>query len=120
MTPATPLSARLRLVALCAHVVLLLALPFAGRWLGALLALPLLAPLRGLWRGVPYTYAWSTMLLVFYVGAFLMEASTHAERRPLALGLALVAAIEFVALLLFVRFRAVEARNGVGVDAPSL
>jgi uncharacterized membrane protein len=104
------LSARLRVVVLAAHAVLLVALPLAGGGLGALLALPLLAPARGLWRAQPYTYAWASMLIVFYLGAFLMEASTHAERRPVALALAFVAAAEFVGLLLFVRFRSVEAR----------
>ena len=44
-------------------------------------------------------------------GAFLMEASTHAVRRPLALALAVVAAAEFIALLLYVRARSVEARR---------
>ena len=111
--PASPLlSARLRIAVLAAHGLLLLALPAAGGWLGALLALPLLAPLRGLWLGRPYTYAWCSMLLVFYVGAFLMEASANPARRPLALGLAVIAAVEFCVLMLFVRARAVEQKRG--------
>ena len=111
MTEIPTLSARIRVAVLVAHAVLVVALPLAGGGPGALLALPLLAPAPGLWRAQPYTYAWASMLVVFYVGAFLMEASTHAERRPVALALAFVAAFEFVALLLFVRFRAVEARR---------
>ena len=111
MTDATPLSARLRAAALACHAVLLLALPAFAGVTGGLFALPLLAPARGLWLGRPYTYAWCSMLVLFYLGAFLMEASTHATRRPLALALAAVAAAEFVALLLYVRARSVEARR---------
>jgi uncharacterized membrane protein len=119
MPGSTPLSARLRVIVLATHALLLLALPLAAGGAGVLLALPLLAPARGLWRAQPYTYAWASMLVVFYVGAFLMEASMDAARRPVALALAVIAAVEFMALMLFVRFRAVEARrefNGVRVD----
>jgi len=106
------LSARLRIAALASHGLLLLALPAAAGLTGAVLALPLLLPLRGLWLGRPYTYAWASMLVVFYAGAFLMEASVHSERRPLALGLAVIAAAEFCALLLYVRARTVEQKRG--------
>jgi len=106
------LSARLRIAVLASHGLLLLALPAAAGLSGTLFALPLLAPLRGLWLGRPYTYAWCSMLVVLYVGAFLMEATTHTDRRPLALALAVVAAAEFCALLLFVRARAVEQKRG--------
>ncbi|MGQ0585599.1 MAG: DUF2069 domain-containing protein [Gammaproteobacteria bacterium] len=109
MTAVPMLSARLRIATLVAHAMLLIALPAVAGFTGALLALPLLAPARGLWLGRPYTYAWSSMLIVFYVGAFLMEASTHAERRPVALALAVVGALEFIALLLYVRARSIEA-----------
>jgi uncharacterized membrane protein len=111
MTASPLLSARLRVAVLACHGLLLLALPAAGGWLGALLALPLLGPLRGLWLGRPYTHAWSSMLLVLYIGAFLMEASAQPERRTPALGLAVIAAAEFCALVLFVRARAVERRR---------
>lgn len=111
MPERPPLSTRLRVVVLVAHAAQLITLPLAGGRLGALLALPLLGPAPGLWRAQPYTYAWASMLIMFYLGAFLMEASTHAERRPVALALAFVAAAEFIALLLFVRFRSVEERR---------
>jgi len=111
MTERPPLSARLRAAVLAAHAALLLGLPVAGGLTGAVLALPLLLPARGLWRAQPYTYAWCSMLVVFYIGAFLMEASANAARRPAALVLAVVAAAEFCALLLYVRARAVEARR---------
>lgn len=104
-------SARARIAALLLHALIVIALPVSGGVLGALAAVPLLAPVRGLWRGRPYTYAWASLLVVFYAGAFLMEAYTHHARSGAALGLAALAAAEFCALLLFVRLRAVEARR---------
>ncbi len=117
MTDAVPLSARLRAAVLACHALLLAALPVAAGLAGGLLALPLLAPARGLWLGRPYTYAWCSLLVLFYVGAFLMEASTHAARRPLALALAGVATLEFCALLLYVRARSVEATRNPSATA---
>jgi uncharacterized membrane protein len=115
MPDATLLSARLRVAVLAAHAALFTALLAAGLLAGSgavvALALPLLLPLRGLWLGRPYTYAWSSMLLVFYLGALLLEATANPARRPLALALAVIAAIEFCALMLYVRARAVEARR---------
>lgn len=115
MTAALLLSTRLRLVVLVAHAVLIGALvaawPLGGSAAGPLLALPLLLPLRGLWLGRPYTYAWGSMLLVFYVALLLAEATANPARRPFVLALAVIAAIEFCALLLYVRARSVEARR---------
>lgn len=96
---------------LIAHATLLLGLPLAAGAVGVVLALPLLAPLRGLWRGAPYTYAWCSLLLVFYVGGLLMEAVSTRAVVPMLLASA--AAIEFCALLLFVRFTAAERRAGI-------
>lgn len=93
------------------HLALVVALPFVAGLPGVLLALPLLAPLPGLWRRRPYTYAWCSLLLAFYVGAFLMEAWAQPPRAPVAIALALLAAAEFCALLLYVRFRAVDQRR---------
>lgn len=110
MTPVATLVARLRVVSLACHALLLAGLPLAAGVTGGLLALPLLAPVRGLWLGRAYTYAWCSMLIVFYTGAFLMEASFQPARRPLALLFALVAAVEFCALVLFVRVDAASRR----------
>jgi uncharacterized membrane protein len=104
MTPRQPLSAYLRIVVLMCHGVLIVGLPLAARLAGVLFALPLLAPAPGLWRGRPYTYAWASMLVVFYVAGLLVVG------RPLTLALACVAALEFCALVLYVRARSVEAR----------
>jgi len=100
-----------RRLALAAHLGLMAALPAAAGAAGAVLALPLLAPLPGLWRGRPYTHAWASMLVLFYVGGFLMEAWARPHRAALSIALAALAAGEFCALLLYVRFRAAEARR---------
>ncbi|MGH8481574.1 MAG: DUF2069 domain-containing protein [Nevskiaceae bacterium] len=105
MTERPPLSARLRVAVLAAHAALLAGVPLAGGLTGAVLALPLLAPLPGLWRGRPYTYAWASMLVVFYIAGLLVA------RSPLTLALAGIGALEFLALVLFVRARSVEAQR---------
>ena len=104
------LSAAARLVVLAAHAALLVGLPVSAGTLGAALMLPLLAPLPGLWRGMSYTYAWCSLLLSFYAGGLLMEAVSG--RSALLTGLASAAAIEFCALLLYVRFKSAERRAG--------
>lgn len=78
---------------------------------GWLLALPLLLPLPGLWRRKPYTHAWCSMLIVFYAGGLLAEAWANPETAARAFALASLAAAEFVALVLFVRFAAVDRRR---------
>ena len=111
MTSAPLLSAHLRVVVLLCHGVVLAGLPLAAGVPGVLLSLPLLAPLRGLWTGHAYTFAWCSMLLVFYVGACLMEATARPDHRAAALALASVSALEFCALMLYVRARSVEKRR---------
>lgn len=102
-------SGGMRGLVLATHAAVLIGLPVVAGFFGVLLALPLLLPLRGLWRGDSYTYAWSSLLLSFYVGGLLMEALTGES--PLLSGLAAAAAIEFCALLLYVRFSAAERRT---------
>jgi uncharacterized membrane protein len=98
-------------IALACHVALAIALAVLAKFPGWLLALPLLLPLPGLWRGKAYTYAWCSMLIVFYAGGFLMEAWANPETSRMAIPLAIVAAVEFCALVLYVRFAAVDARR---------
>lgn len=93
------------------HLGLLVALPAIAQLPGALYALPLLLPLPGLWRGRPYTYAWSSMLIVFYVAGLLVAAKSGGGAQWLAP--ATLAAVEFCALVLYVRFNRVdELRRG--------
>lgn len=88
-----------------------IALPLLAGRLGVALAVPLLLPLHGLWTGRPYTYAWTSLLVTVYLGGFLMEAYSHRPPLTAAIALALAGAIEFCALLLYVRFRAVDQRR---------
>ena len=99
-----------RWIALAAHVLLLIGLPVAGGVAGMVLALPLLAPLPGLWRGRPYTFAWCSLVVVFYVGGLLAEGYATPSHRVWMFLLALAGAIEFVALLLYVRVSAALRR----------
>ena len=108
------LSAWPRRIVLAAHATLVAALPVLAGRLGAVLALPLLLPLPGLWQGRPYTYAWTSLLITVYLGGFLMEAYSHRPPLTLAIALAVVGAVEFCALLFYVRFRAAEQRRGIG------
>jgi uncharacterized membrane protein len=105
-------------VAVASHVALAIALAVIAKFPGWLLALPLLLPLPGLWRGKAYTYKWSSMLIVFYVGGLLAEAKANPASGPLALTLASVAALEFLALVAYVRFAAVDRLNSLNRDAP--
>lgn len=105
-----------RVLSLAAHAGIMTALPLVAGLPGLLLALPLLLPVAGLWRGRPYTYAWCSLLLIFYVGGFLMEAWAQPPRATVAFGLAALAGVEFCALMLYVRFRAVEQRRAGAVS----
>ena len=101
----------MRSVVLVAHVSLIALLAaLSGASVGLLLIVPLLAPLRGLWRGERYTYAWSSMLIVFYCAGFLAEAYMRRSMMWPLRAAAIVAALEFVSLILFVRLQAREAR----------
>ena len=104
-------SRHLRYAVLALHTLLLAGLPLTAGTLGAVLALPLLLPLPGLWRGTPYVYAGFSLLLAFYVGGLLMEA-VATRSAPMTL-LAASTAFEFCALLLFVRMAAQERRAGL-------
>lgn len=92
-------------------MALTVALAVVAKFPGWLLAVPLLLPLPGLWRARPYTHAWCSMLIVFYVGGLLAEAWANPESATRAFALALLAAAEFIALVLFVRFAAVDRRR---------
>lgn len=104
-------SAPWRWLVLVLHAVQLVGIPAWLGWQRAWLVLPLLAPLPGLWRGRPYTYAWASLLQVFYAGLLLVEAIGGSW---MAVSLAGAAALEFCALLLFVRVHAAERRNAAG------
>ncbi|HZP13302.1 MAG TPA: DUF2069 domain-containing protein [Nevskiaceae bacterium] len=103
-------SGSLRIATLIAHVALIALLVAMTRAsIGLLLIVPLLAPARGLWRGERYTYAWVSMLIVFYCAGLLAETYMRPTMVWLLRAAAVVAAIEFVSAVLFVRLRSREA-----------
>ncbi len=98
-----------RLAALALHLLLMAGLLIWCGWLpGALLCLPLLAPLPGLLRRRTYTAAWASMLLVFYVAGLMAEGVAVPGRRAIGTALSVIAALDFVAVVLFVRLSARE------------
>jgi uncharacterized membrane protein len=104
------LSARARVVALGSGAALVLGfVAWAGPLYGLVLSLPLLLVLRGLWRAQLYTAKWGSLLLVFYTALLMAEAYAIRSRHWIALGLSAIAAIQFVALNLYVRWSAREA-----------
>lgn len=75
-----------------------------GGSLLALKVLPLLAPLFGVLRGKPYTYQWSSMLILAYFTEGVVRAwSDRGLSAQLALAQALLALVFFVAAIAYVR-----------------
>ncbi|HWU68712.1 MAG TPA: DUF2069 domain-containing protein [Stenotrophobium sp.] len=103
------ISPRLRMAALLFHLLLIAVLALDSGWSVRLLqVLPLLLPLPGLLRGRVYTFKWATMLLTFYVAGWLAAGTMQPAQKWLCFGIAALAALDFVALNLFVRFQARE------------
>jgi uncharacterized membrane protein len=113
-------TAVLRVVVLITHGLLILAFPVWLGATGALLALPLVLAMPGLWRRRAYTYAWSSLLVLLYLGGLLMEAFASPANKYPALILAGVVVVEFCALVLYVRLHAAEQRaHATAVSSPS-
>lgn len=96
----------LRAAALLSWLALVLTLLFWYRdkpWLAVALALPLAFPLPGLWRGRRYTYAWCSLLVLFYLGFGIVEAVATPATRAVAYVELAAAATLFVCALLYVR-----------------
>lgn len=101
----TTTSRYLRGLALAADVCLIATLAIwyaATPWLAAVLVLPLLLPLPGLWRGRAYTYAWTSLLVLVYL-TFLIAEFWVGPGRQFAGPALFSAATLFVACLLFVK-----------------
>jgi uncharacterized membrane protein len=104
-----PLSFYARAVAIASHLLLIaLMLIGSGGGRGALLIVPLLLPVAGILRGRAYTYSWACMLVVFYAAGYLASGYAQPTQQLSAFGLASVAAVDFVALVLYVRLLARE------------
>jgi len=76
-----------------------------------LLIVPLLAPLHGLARGRRYTYAWSTLLVIGYIGLGLMEVVANPHARAWPALTVFVAFALFLTLVLFLRLTRPPARS---------
>lgn len=112
MTMNRPMSVYAWAVALGCHFLLANGLwIWAGLLPGLLVVLPLALGLPGLLRRQRYTAGWLTLLLSGYIAALMSEAASVPSRYGIALGFSTLAAVEFVALVLFVRWSARE--NGV-------
>lgn len=109
-----PLSLYARVTALVMHLALIVALIWGSQSsLGLIGAFGLFLPLPGLLRGRERTHAWASMLLSFYCAALLSNAYTEPVHRGFSITLATLAAVEFSALVLYVRLRARELTGGL-------
>lgn len=91
------------------HLALIAVIALRSGWdVPIILVLPLLFPLPGLLRGRDYTFAWATMLLVFYVGGYLAAGHANPADKWACFGVAALAALEFVSLSIYVKARSKE------------
>lgn len=82
-----------------------------GWMIGGLLCVPLLFAGPGLWQGRGYTFAWVSLLSLFYIALGLTEAFSSPAVRGLATAHVLAAGGLFMACILTNRLRAVERRQ---------
>lgn len=98
-----------RRVTVVSHLLLIAVIAMRAGWgVPMLLVLPLLFPLPGILRGRDYTFAWATMLLVFYVGGYLAAGHANPAEKWACFGVAALAALEFVSLSVYVKARSRE------------
>lgn len=100
--------ARLLVLALLAVMIGLLIVwqhpQLASRQFAALLWIaPLLLPAPGLVRGKRYTYAWSTLIAIGYIGLALTEVIAGTPARAVAAAMLFTAFALFIALVLYLR-----------------
>lgn len=77
--------------------------------IGLVLAVALAVPMPGIALGRTYTCAWASMLVTFFVGGYLAAGYARPDSQVSAFVVATIAALDFVSLVLFVRFRGREA-----------
>ncbi|BAL25768.1 DUF2069 domain-containing protein [Azoarcus sp. KH32C] len=103
------LAAGILLVSLIALCVLweawLAPLRPGGSWM-TLKALPLMGALFGVLKGRRYTYQWLSMLVLLYLVEGVVRATDAGLTGALAIGEAVIAALLFVAALLYARVTA--------------
>ena len=107
-------SRRLTLISYIALVVVLLTwygLVYPAPLLLILLLFPLLFPLRGLLKGNPYTYAWSSFLILLYFIHGVVEAYANPPVRMLALLEVLFSVTFYTGAVLYARLRGRELKQ---------
>ena len=80
-----------------------------GSWL-ILKALPLLLPMRGIWKGNFYTMQWASMLILIYITEGLVRITESGWNFYLAILETLLATIAFVCLLMYLKPIKAEAK----------
>lgn len=80
-----------------------------GSWL-ILKALPLLLPMRGVWKGNVYTMQWASMLILLYITEGLVRISESGWNFYLAILETLLATIAFICLLMYLKPIKAEAK----------
>ena len=81
----------------------------AGSWL-ILKALPLLLPMRGIWKGNVYTMQWASMLILIYITEGLVRITESGWNFYLAILETLLATVAFVCLLMYLKPIKAEAK----------
>ena len=106
--------------ALALHAALILGLAIWCGWIaGIVIAAPLVVSAFGLLRERTYTAAWASLCLCFYIGGFLVEAYASPPHRVVALRMSVLAVLDFIALVLFVRWRLRERQATAAQKVPS-
>jgi uncharacterized membrane protein len=80
-----------------------------GSWL-ILKALPLLLPMRGIWKGNVYTMQWASMLILIYITEGLVRITESGWNFYLAILETLLATVAFVSLLMYLKPIKAEAK----------
>ena len=73
-----------------------------GSWL-ILKALPLLLPMRGIWKGNVYTMQWASMLILLYITEGLVRITESGWNFYLAILETVLATVAFVSLLMYLK-----------------
>ncbi|MBT8550903.1 DUF2069 domain-containing protein [Polynucleobacter paneuropaeus] len=80
-----------------------------GSWL-ILKALPLLLPMRGIWKGNVYTMQWASMLILLYITEGLVRITESGWNFYLAILETVLATVAFVSLLMYLKPIKAEAK----------
>ncbi|MBT8514368.1 DUF2069 domain-containing protein [Polynucleobacter paneuropaeus] len=80
-----------------------------GSWL-ILKALPLLLPMRGIWKGNLYTMQWASMLILLYITEGLVRITESGWNFYLAILETVLATVAFVSLLMYLKPIKAEAK----------